>query len=123
MFCNSPGHVELPPTSPFELPASLFSLADAERMQRSVAIRRCSPASGVLAPAVLLAHLRLLLGGEVVDDVELLADLLGVLALDHGRHLGAGEVEKALDVEVIGCQNQLEEHLLLYVDVLGVPLR
>lgn len=37
----------------------------------------------LLAPGVLLAHLLLLGGGEVVLDVEGLADLLRSLALDH----------------------------------------
>lgn len=44
----------------------------------------------VLGPAVLLADLRLLLGREIVLDVKLLADLLHLLALDHGRHLRRG---------------------------------
>mmetsp|Transcript_102045 Transcript_102045/g.329173 ORF Transcript_102045/g.329173 Transcript_102045/m.329173 type:complete len:200 (-) Transcript_102045:39-638(-) len=78
--------------------------------------------SGILTPAILLAHLSLLLGREVVDDVELLADLLGVLPLDHRRDLRAREIQQALDIQVIGCQDQLKEHLLLDVDVLGVPL-
>eukprot|EP00444_Apocalathium_aciculiferum_P043303 CAMPEP_0183540960 /NCGR_PEP_ID=MMETSP0371-20130417/36531_1 /TAXON_ID=268820 /ORGANISM="Peridinium aciculiferum, Strain PAER-2" /LENGTH=38 /DNA_ID= /DNA_START= /DNA_END= /DNA_ORIENTATION= len=33
---------------------------------------RLTRSSGILTPAILLAHLSLLLGREVVDDVELL---------------------------------------------------
>merc|ERR1719220_2530698 len=84
--------------------------------------RRAFVELGVLAPAVLLANLRLLLWCEVVDDVELFADLLSVLALDHGRHLGASEVQQALDVQVVRREDELEEDLLLDVDILSVPL-
>merc|ERR1712187_1045659 len=76
--------------------------------------------SRVLAPAVLLPDLGLLLGREVVHDVELLADLLRVLALDHRSHLGAREVQQALDVKVVRGKDELEEHLLLDVDVLRI---
>lgn len=48
---------------------------------------------GLLAPLVLFPDLRLLLRGEVVDDVERLADLLRRLALDHAGHLGARQVQ------------------------------
>lgn len=56
----------------------------------------------VLGPLVLAADLLLLLGGEVVGDVERLADLLGGLALDHVGHRLAADVEEGLDVEVVG---------------------
>eukprot|EP00928_Gymnodinium_smaydae_P042675 TRINITY_DN286_c2_g1_i3.p1 TRINITY_DN286_c2_g1~~TRINITY_DN286_c2_g1_i3.p1 ORF type:complete len:464 (+),score=89.50 TRINITY_DN286_c2_g1_i3:195-1586(+) len=49
--------------------------------------------SGILAPAIFLPHLRLLFRREVVHDVELFPDLLGVLTLDHRGNLGAGQVE------------------------------
>lgn len=59
-------------------------------------------------PRVLPAHLLLLLWCEVVRDVERLTDLLGGFPLDHHRHGVAGQVQKALDVEVVSCQNEVE---------------
>ena len=60
-------------------------------------------------PLVLAPNLLLFLGGEVVLDVEGLADLLGGLALDHVRHGHAGEVEQGLDVEVVGSLKEGKE--------------
>jgi hypothetical protein len=56
----------------------------------------------VLGPLVLAADLVFLLGGEVVLDVEGLADLLGRLALDHVGDGLAADIEKGLDIEVVG---------------------
>ena len=56
----------------------------------------------VLGPLVLAADLVLLLGGEVVLDVEGLADLLGGLALDHIGNGLTPDVKKSLDIEVVG---------------------
>jgi hypothetical protein len=56
----------------------------------------------VLGPLVLAADLLLLLGGEVVLDVESLTDLIGRLALDHVRDGLAADIEESLDVEVVG---------------------
>ena len=55
----------------------------------------------------------LLARGEVVLDVERLPDLLGRLALDHVGHRLAGDVQKALDVQVVGSQDELEEGALV----------
>jgi hypothetical protein len=55
----------------------------------------------VFAPLVLLAHLLFLAGGEVVLDVESLADLLGGLALDHVGDSLAGHIEKAFNIQVV----------------------
>lgn len=38
-------------------------------------------------------------------------------------HCLAADVEKRLDVEVVGRQDDLEEHLLVDLDELGVPVR
>jgi hypothetical protein len=38
-------------------------------------------------------------------------------------HCLAADVEERLDVEVVGCQDDLEEHLLVDLDELGVPVR
>lgn len=56
----------------------------------------------VLSPLVLTTNLLLLLGGEVVRDVESLTDLLRRLALDHVGDGLAANVEERLDVEVVG---------------------
>ena len=56
----------------------------------------------LLGPLVLTADLILLLGGEVVLDVEGLTDLLGRLALDHVRDSLAADIEEGLNVQVVG---------------------
>ena len=67
----------------------------------------------LLAPLVLLPHLLLLAWGEVVLDVERLPDLLWRLPLDHVGHCLAGDVQQALDVQVVGGEDQLEERALI----------
>jgi hypothetical protein len=95
----------------------------------------------VLGPLVLAADLLLLLGGEVVLDVESLTDLIGRLALDHVRDGLAADIEESLDVEVVGglqivsvyslqnaeegkmtYEDDLEEHFLVDLHELLVPL-
>lgn len=61
-----------------------------------------SACSTVLSPLVLAADLFLLLGGEVVGDVERLANLLWGLALDHVGNGLATDVKEGLDIEVVG---------------------
>lgn len=56
----------------------------------------------ILGPLVLAADLVLLLWCEIVLNVEGLADLLWRLALDHVCDGLAADVEKGLDVEVVG---------------------
>lgn len=60
--------------------------------------------------------------GEVVGDVERLADLIGRLALDHVRDRLAADVEECLDVEIVRRQDDLEEHLLVHLHELLIPL-
>ena len=76
-----------------------------------------------LAPLVLPPHLLLLLGAEVVLDIERLPDVLGCLPLDHVGHRLAGDVQKALDVQVVGRQDQLEESALVDQEEFLVPVR
>ena len=59
-------------------------------------------ALAILGPLVLTPDLLLLLGCEVVDNVECLADLFGRLALDHVGNCLAAYVKQRLDVKVIG---------------------
>ncbi len=75
----------------------------------------------MFGPLVLFYSLLLLLGGEVVLDVEELANLLDGLVLDHAGDLGAGKLKQRLDIEVVGGHDELEEHLLLHVNVVCVP--
>ena len=67
----------------------------------------------LLAPLVLLPDLLLLARGEVVLDVERLPDLLWRLPFDHVGHRLAGDVQEALDVQVVGRQDKLEEGALV----------
>lgn len=46
-----------------------------------------------------------LLLGEIIGDVEGLADLVGRLALDHVGNGLAADVEQGLDVEIVGGLN------------------
>ena len=55
----------------------------------------------VFSPLVLTADLLLLLGCEIVGDVEGLSDLFWRLALDHVGNGLAANVEQSLDVKVI----------------------
>lgn len=56
----------------------------------------------VLSPFIFPTNLVLLFWCEVVLDVEGLADLLWGLALDHVGNGLAADIEKGLDVEVVG---------------------
>lgn len=94
----------------------------------------------VLRPLVLAADLILLLGGEVILNIEGLADLLGGLALDHIGHGLASDIKKGLDVEIVGSlgslsvkqkqghitvatyEDDLEQHLLVDLHKFLVPL-
>ena len=58
--------------------------------------------NSLFSPLVLTANLILFLGREVILDVESLADLFGRLALDHVGDSLAADVEKGLDVKVVG---------------------
>jgi hypothetical protein len=75
----------------------------------------------VLSPLILPTDLLLLLRGEVIGDVERLPDLLGGLALDHVRNGLAANVKEGLDVEIVGSENDLEQHLLVDLHEFLVP--
>lgn len=63
----------------------------------------------LIAPLVLLAHLLLLFGGEVVLDIEGNTDLFGGLSLEHVGDSFAGEVEQVSDFQEVGS---LEEKMV-----------
>ena len=77
----------------------------------------------VLAPLVLLPNAVLLLRGEVVLDVEVLPDLLRSLPPDHVAHRLAGDIQEALDIQVVGGQDQLKEDALVHIEEVLVPVR
>ena len=68
------------------------------------------------SPLVLPADLGLLLGCEVILDVESLPDLLGSLSLDHVGNSLASKVEQSLDVEVVCSEDEVEESGLVDFD-------
>ena len=76
----------------------------------------------LFSPLVFLHNLLLLFGGEIILNVEELTDLLHTLALDKRGDLGAREFEEGLDVKVVGGHDDLEEHLLVHVHEVCVPL-
>ena len=61
-------------------------------------IHRSPTSLTVLSPLVLAADLLLLLGGEVVGDVECLSDLLRRLSLNHVCDSLASYIQQRLDV-------------------------
>ena len=63
----------------------------------------------LLGPAVLFHDALFLLGGEVVLNVEILADLRDALALDLGSDLGARKLKQRLDIEVVSGYKQIKE--------------
>lgn len=97
----------------------------------------------LFGPFVLTANLILLLGGEVVLDVEGFADLFGRFPLDHVGDGLAANIKKSLNIQVVGglmktavngpldqpswiraiaYQNDLEQHLLINLHELLIPL-
>lgn len=81
----------------------------------------------------------LLFGGEVVHNVEELADFFGGLTLDHVRNSLATNIamesvsgnnqnptrrllQEGLDVKVIGGEDNLKEHLLINRNEFLIPL-
>lgn len=53
-------------------------------------------------PLILTTNLILLLGSKVVLDVERLTNLLGRFTLDHVGDRLAANIQKSLDVEIVG---------------------
>lgn len=63
--------------------------------------RHCVPL--LECPLILPPDFLLLLRGEVIFDVECLANLLGGLALDHVSYGLAGQIQQILDVQIVCC--------------------
>jgi hypothetical protein len=82
----------------------------------------------------------LLLGGEVIRDIESLSDLLGWLALDHICNSLTSNIQERFNVKIVGClwcefsassgleerldtyENDLKKHLLINLHELLIPL-
>lgn len=58
--------------------------------------------NSLLSPLVLAANLVLLLGSEVILNIKCLPDLFRGFAFDHVGHSLATDIEKSLDIKVIG---------------------
>ena len=56
----------------------------------------------LFSPLVLAANLVLLFRSEIVLNVECLADFIGRLALDHIGNRFTANIEKGLDIEIVG---------------------
>lgn len=73
-----------------------------KRCDKTLGIRTSGAQATLLkGPLVLPTDLLFLLRGEVVLDVEGLADLLRSLALDHVSNSLARQVQQPLDVEIV----------------------
>lgn len=78
---------------------------------------------GLISPFVLLDNVFFLLGGEIVGNVEKLADVFSGFALEENCTLGTSEVQKRLDIHVVRRQNKLKKQFLLNVNESSVPGR
>ncbi len=74
-----------------------------------------------LSPLILLHNLRLLLRREIILNVEELPYLRDRSILDEWCNLSTWQLQQWLNVQVIGCQDHLKEHLLIQVDKLSIP--
>jgi hypothetical protein len=81
-----------------------------------------APYLTILSPLVLAADLLFFLGGEVIGNIKGLADFLGGLDLDHVCNSLASNVKEGLDIEVVGSEDNLKQHLLVDLHELLVPL-
>jgi hypothetical protein len=75
----------------------------------------------LLSPLIFTTDLVLLLRCEVIGNIEGLADLFWRLALDHVCDSLAPNIEKSLDVKIVGSKNDLEQHFLVDLHKLLVP--
>jgi len=76
----------------------------------------------IFSPLILTADLLLFLWGEIIGNIERLADLLRRLSLDHVGDSLAADVKKGLNIKVIGGKDNLKKHLLINLHELLVPL-
>lgn len=67
----------------------------------------------IVGPLVLLSHLSFLLGGEVANNVQVLADLLDSLVLDEAGNAGRAQVEERRNIEVVGGEGQVIQSVVV----------
>lgn len=77
---------------------------------------------GLLAPSILVSHLRFLFRGEIIGNVKGRPDIIRGLALDHTRNRRTGQVQERLDIHIVGRQNEFKQQDLLQLYKVGVPL-
>ena len=85
------------------------------------ATARCS--EWFLSPLVLFHNFGIFLGSKIILDVEELSDFRNAAVPDEGGNLSARELEQGLDIQVVGCNNELEEDFLIEVHKFRVPGR
>jgi hypothetical protein len=103
----------------------------------------------LFGPSVLFSDLLFFLWGEIVLDSESLSDFFSrfpcfliaplktpdtatkkshfpkvCATFDETGHLGTRQLQKGLDVQVVGCENQIQKILQFFdVNVAGIPFR
>lgn len=80
-------------------------------------------ASFLLTPLIFLPNLLLLCRGEIIFDVEQLANLFRSLSFDHVRHSLASNVQESFDVKVVGSQDYIKKYGLVYTKEFLVPCK
>jgi len=75
----------------------------------------------IFTPLVLLADLLFLLRAEIVLNVEDLADFFGTLALDDISNRFAGNIEKLMNIKIVGSEDKLENGVEINFAELLIP--
>ena len=73
------------------------------------------------APLYLLNDLLLLIGCEIVLEVEKLTLLFDGFVSDFGSNRCSGKFEQGLDVQIVGCVEEIEESFIIDINKLGIP--
>jgi hypothetical protein len=77
---------------------------------------------GLLTPPVLIPYLRLFLGRKVVGNVKSRPNIIRRLSLDHTGDSRTGQIQKRLDIHIVGSQNEFKQQNLLQLDKVSIPL-
>eukprot|EP00249_Psilotum_nudum_P007380 c20514_g1_i1 orf=322-975(+) len=72
------------------------------------------------SPFILFPHCFFLLWGKVILDIESFSNLLRSLVLDHICHCLAAQIQKALYVQIVRCQEEIVQHILIHVHKLSI---
>ena len=75
----------------------------------------------LFAPFVLLANLLFFSRGKIILDVECLTNFLRSFAFDHVGNSLASNIQQALNVQIIGSQNELKKGSLINFEEIRVP--